>query len=258
VFVSHRPPDPGRRRTAAPVVIGPRPFWPSTAVSDGDHRRKPPPAPRIPARPPIGFSAVSGPCRQASSAFCAPAGRAAGTRNLVRESVPGATTRPSSSAATALTAGSVGWPISMPIVTSVRDTGVTVRPALATRGPVLWFDGPRCVAKGFRKKLRQVGRCRLRPVGSDPDSAAAYIFRRTARRASISRCRRRIVRCGGERFGQRGRFSKLGLTRYILRSTRGDQTALYNTSDVARRATAAGIPVLEIHRGATRNGWSPR
>ena len=68
------------------------------------------------------FSAVSGPCRQASSALCS-SRSGVGTRNSCGIRAR-ATTRPSSSAATALTAV---VPMSMPIVTSLRDTGVTVR-----------------------------------------------------------------------------------------------------------------------------------
>ena len=110
------PPGPGRRRTAGP------------ASAERRRRRRRSGTAPSPTRPPrgrrhgpAGRGRPPGRCRHASSASCSSwSGQApaAGAESAC------ATTRPSSSAATALTAV---VPMSMPIVTSLRDTRVTVR-----------------------------------------------------------------------------------------------------------------------------------
>ena len=91
----------------------------STAVSDGTIAETA--TARASGRPSCS-RAASGPRRQASSASCS-SWSGAGTRSWCGIRTRAATL-PCSSAATALTAV---VPMSMPIVTSSRDTGVTVR-----------------------------------------------------------------------------------------------------------------------------------
>ncbi|CFR82209.1 Uncharacterised protein [Mycobacterium tuberculosis] len=102
---------------SSPGVIG-RPAG-STAVSDGTIAAT---ASARVSGPTSRSSAANGPRRHASSASCS-SRSGAGTASWwpIRTR---AVTRPLSSAATALTAV---VPISMPIVTSSRDTGATVR-----------------------------------------------------------------------------------------------------------------------------------
>ena len=106
----------------AVAVQQPRRDRPAAGVDGGQRRHHRRNGDRAGVRRASWSSAANGPRRQASSASCS-SRSGAGTRSWCGIRARAAT-RPSSSAATALTAV---VPMSMPIVTSLRDTGVTVR-----------------------------------------------------------------------------------------------------------------------------------